>query len=367
MFKRQVSPIATGIATLLLLAVVQFVYWRLLVYREPVPPGGGGGGGPMTPVPLAALGRADVPLDTLAGGGPGYVDGPGWQARFSGPAALAPSPGGGVYVADSRNHRIRRVSPDGTVTTVAGGGEPGGPGGKGEGPALVAELRYPSGVAVTPDGRLFIADTGNHRILRLDMGRLVVEATLSSSLLPGPLVPAADGKLWTRDLASGRVLSVNNPGASVPPPGPVAAALGDGRVGSRPGKLWAYGDEAPTPLETEYALGSWGAALSERTGFRVVGDLQYHVLLGIRDGDPPFLLAGRRDTSPAVQGVIDGTGAHCRFGTPCATVLSADGTLYVADYETDRIRRLRLPDWLLSGTEAPLLRRGRLGRERRGG
>ena len=61
-------------------------------------------------------------MDTLAGEGPGYLDGPGWKAQFSGPNALALAPNGDLLVADSGNHRIRRVTPAGLVTTEAGAG-----------------------------------------------------------------------------------------------------------------------------------------------------------------------------------------------------------------------------------------------------
>src|SRR5207248_10089464 len=90
--------------------------------------------------------------------------------EFAGPNALALGRDGSLYVADSRNHRIRRVTREGVVSTVAGGSEPGGPGGMSEGPAPGALFRYPSGVALASDGTLYVADTGNHRICRVRDG-----------------------------------------------------------------------------------------------------------------------------------------------------------------------------------------------------
>jgi hypothetical protein len=79
---------------------------------------------------------------------------------------VAVTPDGGFLFADSFNNRVRRVSPAGTITTVAGNGTAGA-GGDG-GPGTAAELNGPEGVAVTADGGLLIADTFNHRVRFVD-------------------------------------------------------------------------------------------------------------------------------------------------------------------------------------------------------
>src|SRR6185503_10423970 len=78
---------------------------------------------------------------------------------------VAVGPDGSLYIADNLNNRIRRVAPDGIITTVAGPGVPafGGDGG----PATAAQLNLPQDVAVGPDGSLYIADTHNYRIRRV--------------------------------------------------------------------------------------------------------------------------------------------------------------------------------------------------------
>jgi len=78
---------------------------------------------------------------------------------------VAGGPDGSVYVAEKGAHRVRRIDPEGIVWTVAGTGSPGFSGDGG--PALAATLRRPSGVAIGPDGSLYIADTGNHRVRRV--------------------------------------------------------------------------------------------------------------------------------------------------------------------------------------------------------
>ncbi|WP_338761176.1 NHL repeat-containing protein [Massilia sp. METH4] len=108
---------------------------------------------------------ADGTVTTLAGNGsPGFADGKGDAARFDGPVGIAVDDAGIVYVADTYNDRIRRIAPDGAVTTIAGGAQPGDA--DGHGPA--ARFDTPAGVAVAADGSLFVADTGNHAVRRID-------------------------------------------------------------------------------------------------------------------------------------------------------------------------------------------------------
>jgi hypothetical protein len=91
--------------------------------------------------------------------------GPGTDAQLDYPGALAVAGDGSLYIADSRNHAVRRVEPGGVITTVAGTGQAGF-GGDG-GPATSALLDTPEGLALMADGSLLIADWNNHRIRRV--------------------------------------------------------------------------------------------------------------------------------------------------------------------------------------------------------
>jgi glucose/arabinose dehydrogenase len=86
-------------------------------------------------------------------------------AQLNQPHGVAVGPDGSLYIADSNTFRIRRVAPDGTITTVAGTGVFGFSGEGG--PATAAQLNTPYGVAVGPDGSLYIADSNNFRIRRV--------------------------------------------------------------------------------------------------------------------------------------------------------------------------------------------------------
>jgi streptogramin lyase len=108
-------------------------------------------------------------IATVAGtGSKGFSGdgGPALEATFDGPKELAVDPAGNLFLVDTENHAIRRVDAStGRVTTVAGDGRRGGTGDGG--PATSARLDRPHGVAVGPDGSLWIGDTGNHRIRRV--------------------------------------------------------------------------------------------------------------------------------------------------------------------------------------------------------
>ena len=107
-------------------------------------------------------------IHTIAGTGePGYSGdgGPATGAQLDLPFGLTVDKGGNVYVAEHYSQRIRRVDTAGTIDTIAGTGEPGY--GGDEGPALKAQLNFPSGVTVDEAGNLYIADSGNDRIRRV--------------------------------------------------------------------------------------------------------------------------------------------------------------------------------------------------------
>lgn len=109
----------------------------------------------------------DGQVVTLAGAynQPGYRDGKGDQARFKFPVDLAVDQDGTIYVVDGGNNCIRQITPDGTVTTLAG--VCGEPGDLVDGPATEARFKNPQGIALDKDGNLIIADALNHCIRRV--------------------------------------------------------------------------------------------------------------------------------------------------------------------------------------------------------
>jgi hypothetical protein len=100
--------------------------------------------------------------------------GPATAAELDGPFGVSPVADGGFLIVERRGNRVRRVWPDGTITTVAGTGVAGYSGDGG--PAVAARLNEPHAVAALPDGGFLIADTGNHRIRRVDARGVITTA-----------------------------------------------------------------------------------------------------------------------------------------------------------------------------------------------
>ena len=109
----------------------------------------------------------DGTVTTIAGGnGRGVRDGPAASAQFVEPKDVAIAPDGSIYVADIRAHRIRKVAPDGTVTTVAGGGPTGGRGSVVDGPASEATFDLPNGIVIDDFGDIYVTEY-HQRIRRI--------------------------------------------------------------------------------------------------------------------------------------------------------------------------------------------------------
>ena len=164
----------------------------------------------------------DGSVSTIAGGGLGYADGRGPGARFSTPSGIALTRDGVLYVADTGNNAVRRITPDGTVSTAAGGVTPG----YVDGPASEARFNGPVGVAVDGAGRVIVADTYNDRIRVVQRDGTV--ATIAGSVGPGyvdgpasaarfdtPCGVAVDrgGTIYVADSGNGLVRTISPAGA----------------------------------------------------------------------------------------------------------------------------------------------------------
>jgi sugar lactone lactonase YvrE len=152
----------------------------------------------------------DGAITTIAGDGtPGFVDGPAAQARFSGPVGVAVDRTGRIIVADTYNDRIRAIDPDGTVRTIAGGAAVG----TADGPGALARFDTPCGVAIAPDGRILVADTGNGLLRAIAPDGTVSTLATTGVPLERPMAVAAaeDGELFIAD-ESGIIVAVSSSG-----------------------------------------------------------------------------------------------------------------------------------------------------------
>jgi sugar lactone lactonase YvrE len=152
-------------------------------------------------------------VSTIAGdGNAGYLDGPAAQAQFNGPIGVAVDARGNVFIADTYNDRIRKLDANGQVSTVAGGNHPGFV----DGPSSQALFDTPSGLVSTDDGLLIVADTGNDRLRKITPDGQVTTLQLrvpdqAEPLdLDGPLglTITRDRFLYVTELSRSRVLQV---------------------------------------------------------------------------------------------------------------------------------------------------------------
>jgi DNA-binding beta-propeller fold protein YncE len=285
---------------------------------------------------------------------------------------------GNVFVADARNHRIRRITPAGRVTTVAGSGSTGDTlGGFQDGPAAQCRFRCPSGLAIGADGTLYIADTGNHSIRRLRPGTGMV-TTLAGGGGPQaagtadglgraarfrePSSLAVDGaeNVYVADTgngavrkidAAGRVTTLLRGGGLQAPTGVVVATGGSLLVvdprARRIFRLSPAGSGAsltPVPFAVNGQLAPEQpvAAGTAPDGTTVVTDLARHVLFAEQGGEA-YLFAGAIQNEGLRFGSADGTGDKASFDHPFGIAADRAGAFYLADYANQCIRRIGPP------------------------
>ncbi|WP_050431323.1 RHS repeat-associated core domain-containing protein [Chondromyces crocatus] len=266
------------------------------------------------------------------GGGDG---GPALLAQVQAPRGIALGADGSLCIAEQGGHRVRKIAVDGTITTVAGNGTAGFSGDGG--PATQAQLRNPFSVAVTEDGTLFIADTQNHRIRRVGLdgtittvagsgtagfsgdGGLATEARLGS---PRGVVVARDGGLFVVDHDNHRIRQVDRRGRISTFAGTgVAGNTGDG------GPARAARLRHPTALVLD---GEGTLYVADSTGYlirRITPDGVIHAVAGTGNCCDVPLPEGER-------------ALNARVGTIAQLALGPDGGLYTAEMVLNRVRRI---------------------------
>jgi YD repeat-containing protein len=285
-----------------------------------------------------ALGAAEVQaLTRVLGDG-----GPATAAQLNAPHGVAVDAAGTLYIADTDNHRVRKVAPDGTISTIAGDGTPGF-GGDG-GPATRAQLREPHGVAVDADGNVYIADSDNHRIRMVSPAGTITTVAgngdpgfdgdggpAASANLNYPVGVAVDaaGVLWIADTDNFRVRKVV-PGDPVRT---ITTVAGTGSQGFSGDGGPATGADLENP---------WGVAL-DAAGNLYIADAGIFVP---REND--------RVRKVAPDGIITtfaGSGTQgfagdgdlatlAQLNYPAAVAVDGAGGVYVADRDNHRIRKV---------------------------
>jgi sugar lactone lactonase YvrE len=274
-------------------------------------------------VNCAAVQQAQV--STLAGSATrGSADGTGTAASFNTLIAVAVDANGNIYVADGSNNMIRKISPAGAVTTLAGSTTPG----SADGTGTAAQFNLPSGVAVDAGGNVYVGDFGNNLLRRITPEGVVT--TLAGSATPGLVdgtgANARFNGLGNLDIdASGNVYALdiyNNAVRKITPEG-VVTTLAGSTQGSADGQGTAASFNNPN-----------GIRLDSR-GNIYIADSDNNMIRKITPSGAVTTLAG--STAP---GFADGTGAAARFDSPWGIGVDASGNVYVADHRNNAIRKI---------------------------
>lgn len=291
---------------------------------------------------LPAAQGAEGTVTTLAGTVPGRDgdNGPATAARLNGPEGTAIAPDGAILIADTQNDSIRRVAPNGIIATIAGNGQ--GFFGDG-GQAVDAELNAPSDVAVLPGGSILIADTGNDRIRRIAPNGIITTVAGSARGLAGDggpaaaallnrprgLTPLADGGYLIADSGSARIRAVSAAGVITTVAGTSPGFAGDG------GPATAARLDDPRSASPLAGGGMLIADLGNRRIRRVAADGVITTVAGGGTGpiDAGVLalrsrLGGPADVIPLTNGgflMADTLSDRLRRVTPLGTIVTVAG------------------------------------------
>jgi sugar lactone lactonase YvrE len=261
----------------------------------------------------------------------GASNGKGTSASFNYPRGLAFDSAGNFYIVDSNNNLIRKITPDGTVSTFAGNGSSG----AANGTALQASFSSPTGIALDENGNIFIGDTENNMIRKITPEGVV--STLAGSggygadngdgasatfLRPEGLAVDADGNVYVAD-------TYNHMIRKITPAGVVSTFAGSSAQGSKNGK----GSDASFNYPSSVTIDNYGNLY--------VADKNNSSIRMITADGTVTTIAGNGGAE-----TIDGIGTTAGFRAPAGVYADSYGNLYVTDANT--IRKLNLTGYTVT-------------------
>jgi hypothetical protein len=296
-------------------------------------------------LPLAALGQTNYTpytFETLAGlasfGSPGNglcIDGVGSAARFNNPIGVATDTNGNVYVGDTYNQTIRKITSAGVVTTLAG--QAGSPG-SADGPRGVAQFAYPEGVAVDSAGNIYVADSYFNTIRKVTPAGTVstlaglanpfggyADGTGTNALFNLPVGVAVDssGNVYVADQSNNRIRKVTPGGA----------------VSTLAGAVRGYADGTGSAARFNNPRGIAVAT----NGNVYVAEYFGQIIRKITPGGAVSTFAGLGSTNfIPVGGYADGTNETAQFNFPTSVAVDMAGNLYVGDNNNSLVRRITI-------------------------
>ena len=275
-------------------------------------------------------------ISLVAGSGtPGFAGdgGPAISAMLVDCDAVAIDGSGNVFIADTHNRRIRKIDTSGTITTVAGNGADNFAGDGAQ--AINAALSNPQGVAVDAQGNLYIADTGNQRIRKVSStGIITTLAGNGATGFAGDGVPAVAAQLnapsrVTVDSAGSVYFTDNGNNAvrKVSPDGLIRTIAGNGSAGYTGDGGPARSAALSNPIGL--AIDASGGVLIADASNRVVRRVDSNGVISTIAGNGSGTLSGD-GRSPLATG----------FGLPADVATGAGGDIYIADQSFGRVRRI---------------------------
>jgi TolB-like protein len=270
-------------------------------------------------------------LTNLAGatGVIGSADGVSTVARFFHPGDVGVGRDGNIYVADTNNHLIRRVTPAGVVSTVAGqASKPG----NDDGPAQSARFRFPTGIALDQAGNIYVADYGNHTIRKIAPDGKV-STFAGSAGEPGSadgtgaaarfnqvhgLAADGAGNVYAADFGNHTIRKIT-------PHGVVTTLAG---LAGNPGNVDGQGSAARFSAPYDVTI--------DENGNVYVADTSNHTIRKITPAGMVSTLAGVAGN----VGSTDGIGGEAKFAVPAGVTTDHAGNIYVADFGNQALRKI---------------------------
>jgi len=264
-------------------------------------------------------------VTTLAGGSYGFCNGIGTEASFRLTAGIGIDSSGNLYVADQNNNMIRKITPEGLVTTLAGNGSIGCV----NGIDTIASFRYPYCVAVDDSGNVYVADKYNHLIRKITANRMVstlagngnigsVNGTGTVASFNGPSGVTLDnsGNLYVVD-------QENNMIRKITPNGMVSTLAGN----TTPGSVNGIGTLASFNGPSDAAADRWGNLY--------VADRSNNMIRKITTEGLVTTLAGC-----TTAGSTNGFFTNAKFNFPVGIAVDTSGNVYIADSHNNMIRKI---------------------------
>jgi len=271
-------------------------------------------------------------VTTLAGlaGVPGASNGLGAGARFNKPGGLALDSNGNLFVADSGNHTIRKITPAGLVTTFAGqAGVPG----TADGTGAAAQFNFPAGLAFDASGILYVADSGNHTIRRITQAGAVTtlagtpgtpgsaNGTPGSFDQPIGITLDSSGVIYVADTINCTIRAIVISNST-----PVVSTLAG--LALNPGNAIGTGNQA--------RFNGPGGIVSDGGANLYVADTGNNAIRKVTTSGVVTNFSGT--PSPTGAGALDAPGLSAQYNQPTGLALLGASTLYVADAANNVVR-----------------------------